>query len=600
MDRTFKWVMILAFLAIGGLIYVNNFRETPSQPKEPPQQTQQEVTNGCISCHSDQTAMRKSGYPEFYFTNAIVREQSKMPGVKCEDCHLGDSTTTDKEKAHDGVLRNMVIGVTDELKMQPVDEVVALKPRKDKRVNKLLPHIEGVNVLGLEYGLKEEELLTYDPDLAKKTCGKCHTKEFEEYNATPMAAARFQSLYTDWTAVGPHNCRPWLVYSEPQRGLLKQQLDKGFSEVYQSENNQERLNDQLASNLDLKGLSATQRACNRCHADCNGCHYMPQEEKGVHVFSKTPTAISCYGGGRGTICHAGPEDRRRGAGYIRGDYAFPAGLPTDVHNSLGLNCIDCHQGSENNKHNPIRRVEREETCANCHQDKFKKLQNSTHKNLVCESCHIQKLGGYQATVIAAGKTAGLSFPLTKHKQYYGTTERPILIKDQEGQWIPVKPTPHVVNNVSKEFKSSNKVSFRNIKNYRPNSHDAYYTIGTVTAPNGSKSLLWFQMDKMSHAIGPGRSCQDCHATAQQKYKSQWTYTGQVPTEKVSGSHWVVADKQGLRIEDIQVEEDFTLGKGYELEDFAYWVYEDDFKANGDFALPKLNTTSFEGNPHQVK
>ena len=45
-----------------------------------------------------------------------------------------------------------------------------------------------------------------------------------------------------------------------------------------------------------------------------------------------------------------------------------------------------------------------------------------------------------------GKIAGAATPYFKFKAYYGHMPEPILIKDQSGRWIPVKPFPMAVMN----------------------------------------------------------------------------------------------------------------------------------------------------------
>ncbi|GAW91083.1 hypothetical protein [Calderihabitans maritimus] len=588
MVRKFRWIILIValFLLIGAGIYTFYVKAPPVQ-----------LVSSCVSCHGDKEAMEKAGFPEFYITNEMVVKQSRMPGVKCEDCHLGNPKATDKTEAHEGLLRDMVIGVSKTYKMEPTDDTVVIGVRSDNDVNKLLPSIEGIKVLGLVYGLKEKGLLTYDPELAQRTCGKCHEKEVTEYNATPMASSRFQSLNTDLLTIAPHNCRPWLVYSDAQKRLLKEQLGKGAAEIYVSGHNLDRLNSQMATKLGLKEASAAQRACNRCHAGCNDCHYVPQSGDGSHVFTRTPPSNTCYGGGRGSICHAGPEDRRRGAGYFRGDYAFPAGLPTGAHVQAGVECLNCH---ETKNHDVARRVDRQKVCGKCHPRQVEDLSASAHRNVACESCHIREVGGYQATVMGFGKTSGLPFPLTKHKQYYGILQRPLLIKNGEGVWIPVKPVPHVVHGVKKQVDPAKQVAFRNIVPYRTDSQDAYYTVGTVDAPDGTRSLLWIQMDKMSHALGPGRECQDCHGTGRQVYEARWTYSGQGVTEKISGSHLVEADEKGLRITQIKVQDPVPVGEGYRLVNFAYWIYGESFRVPGDFSLPQIDTEFYRGDPHKVK
>src|SRR5512143_3177555 len=68
------------------------------------------TSDGCLYCHSDKAMMERERYPQFYMTQAQVEKETRMPGVTCVDCHLGDGTARDKEKGHRGMLRPMLVG----------------------------------------------------------------------------------------------------------------------------------------------------------------------------------------------------------------------------------------------------------------------------------------------------------------------------------------------------------------------------------------------------------------------------------------------------------------------------------------------------------
>jgi len=69
-----------------------------------------------------------------------------------------------------------------------------------------------------------------------------------------------------------------------------------------------------------------------------------------------------------------------------------------------------------------------------------------HKKLSCEACHVSNVAGYQATFWGPGVLAGTETPDYKYNGQYGSMKEPILIKDQAGRWIPVKPFPMAVLN----------------------------------------------------------------------------------------------------------------------------------------------------------
>ena len=75
----------------------------------------------------------------------------------------------------------------------------------------------------------------------------------------------------------------------------------------------------------------------------------------------------------------GPEDRRRGAGYIAGDYSNPKGLTPDVHYSKGLLCTDCHNTPATDKKLLHGQVRRQASCSKCHDSAVKATAKSVHK-----------------------------------------------------------------------------------------------------------------------------------------------------------------------------------------------------------------------------
>lgn len=59
--------------------------------------------NQCEACHSDPRFLSRNPVIYEYFQDWLISPH-KSAGVTCEQCHGGDPTTTDKAKAHRGVL----------------------------------------------------------------------------------------------------------------------------------------------------------------------------------------------------------------------------------------------------------------------------------------------------------------------------------------------------------------------------------------------------------------------------------------------------------------------------------------------------------------
>ncbi len=546
-----------------------------------------EAADSCNECHGNPQKMEALGYGHFSITAQEVESQSHMP-ASCTQCHLGDPGAPTKEGAHKDMARLLVVSkkglsVNTTERDYPLEYGTNQANRVYTLINKNGKPGRDASVAALSWHDKSPLTLSQDFGVMRKTCGACHEKEFAEFSKSTMGTNGKQSQFKGWTDPqrGPHNCGAWF---EGNYDLIQANTSIPFS----AESN--RIN---------------QRVCNTCHVGCLDCHFLPQKKnpadlsKGAHSFVKTPPPESCYGGGRVSICHAGPEDRRRGAGYFGGSFSFPEGNPPDVHLKANVGCLDCHESTKINPaigHGTVKR-QAQGSCKRCHAEAVKSHATSRHKRLSCEACHIQNVAGYQATYWGPGKLAGAETPYFKFKAYYGYMPEPILIRDQKGRWIPVKPFPMAVMNQKRSpFKPGLYWRYpANIPDLQ-RTDDAWAYVGISGAlPENNKALLWIQMDKMSHKLGKSRTCDSCHASADGSQLQQvaWEYSdpGAFP---FGGSHEILADKRGLFIRKMQSEK-IELEKGYTLSALAPWVYlRDAWQVKGNFSVPVINDRkSFE-------
>ncbi|MHB8988583.1 MAG: cytochrome c3 family protein [Desulfobulbia bacterium] len=532
--------------------------------------------SGCVACHGNQGKMKELGAEAMYLDPARVDQEVNMQGKPtCVDCHLGDPKALDKEAAHQGVLRPFLVGAGKKLKGEAISREAAgalqpLKPKGEGMNSMLLKgdpqklEQAGVKkIVGIEWHDRDRETMAYAPQVAEKTCGRCHAKEVKDYNRSAKGLMKHQRAYRDWSEKlpGPQNCGMWF-------GQNEEALKNGTAVPYSPAQN-----------------AASDRSCNMCHATCNDCHFKPVANKGTHAFGK-PDTPSCYGGGRASICHAGPMDRRRGAGYMRGEYAFPANLPQGAHVKAGIQCLDCHKPA-NHQFGHLAADDARKSCAECHGEIVKAVNSSPHGKVDCTSCHITVSGAYQYTFWGQGNVFGVETPYGKHKEYYGTRDLPTIIKNASGRWIPVKPYPMAVMNQTKELKPTGLL-FRAIpKRKIPGNprigepltfevarkatdvNDAFIVVGTRSdLPSGNKAILWVQMDKLSHAMGKPRDCGSCHDSHAQVGKSEWSYfEDKDVTKSFAGSYTITADKNGLRFSDLAWEEP-ALAANRKVEDIA--------------------------------
>ncbi len=132
-----------------------------------------------------------------------------------------------------------------------------------------------------------------------------------------------------------------------------------------------------------------EQSCRSCHASCGDCHVKSPIISGVnigliagHDFVKKNEDKTC------ALCHGGrvyPE--------FTGEYG---GTP-DVHYQKGMNCVDCHPGSEfhgtGTAYTGRRDVAEKPTCIGCHPagsettDASKEAHGDHGDKVSCSACH---------------------------------------------------------------------------------------------------------------------------------------------------------------------------------------------------------------------
>jgi hypothetical protein len=537
-------------------------------------------SQSCIKCHADSQIMTEAGYPHLYVTNDAVRSQSGMTAT-CTDCHLGNGSAIDRETAHTGMGRILYVrkkGLKAEVVQRKLPFEFGTNPllRVIPQITKDGKPVPDQTVQTILFQDRRRDTLSQDFAMMEKTCGSCHRAQFAEFSRSIMGKNAKQSAYKTWNdkSHGPHNCGVWFDGNTP---AIRENTSLPFSD------------DNSALN---------QRSCNTCHVGCLDCHYFPtapsasDNRAGMHTFVRIPSPLACYGGGRGQICHAGPEDRRRGAGYFGESFSNPEGLASDVHLKAGVSCLDCHAGGKTGTSLGHGLFKRQATCTACHAAIVKTHRKSLHKKLSCEACHITNVGGYQATFWGPGELAGTKTPFYKFKDFYGVMKEPILIRDQKKRWIPVKPFPMAVMNQKKGPDLAPGLHWRWPKALPDiaRTDDAFGYAGTFSGlPGNDKAILWLQMDKMSHKYGASRPCTSCHALQDgvQSQQVTWEFSDR-GAGFFSGSHTVSAGKNGLAILDMKADEAIEVTDGYTLSAVAPFLYlKDKWRIPGDFSLPAL-------------
>lgn len=174
-----------------------------------------ETGTECVRCHSDRDRMAKLGSPQFYMTQETVERESGHPNVKCHDCHLGDSRAATPDEAHRGMLTVLLVSENAAVLARKHTHPGSLLPQGDDRIREMLPqvmtkdglapHPEVRNVLWHD---RDRTTFNFDPDIARKTCGKsnCHPEELKQFSTTVMGTNFRQRTMTTWLRpYGPQN-----------------------------------------------------------------------------------------------------------------------------------------------------------------------------------------------------------------------------------------------------------------------------------------------------------------------------------------------------------------------------------------------------------
>jgi len=280
-------------------------------------------------------------------------------------------------------------------------------------------------------------------------------------------------------------------------------------------------------------------------------------------------------------------ERRRGDSYLGKDFSEPAGLPEDVHVSKKLECIDCHQTGPGG----MGHIERKATCQDCHIEVEEAMAKSVHKDLACAACHVKILGGYEMTSWGPGMIESKPNPFKKYSLYYGPQEPPILIKDQNGRWMPVKIWPNSVGGIKETIPPKPGLLFRWPKG---ETHDAFAQLGTFGFTGGNNNYLaWLQVEEVAHPLAKSRTCESCHGSTEQVSRVTWQYFDTQGAEPFNGSQKVVAGKNGIHVKDIKATSKIIPMEDGKTEFFAAWMKLGDiWKTSGDFSIPKSDPLKY--------
>lgn len=622
--------LLTILLAVGGLVVLGVDAKAGTVGSHPPP-----GGSSCLACHADQARMKALGFPWLYVSapaawheSAMAYTASSLPPPSCTACHLGNPRDYTLAGAHQGLLGPLF--------MLSKARVIKRRSQLSRGMRKQVRSLAPTGVWDLAYQPKfwdrqalswkaDPELYfvlwhdhspltgAYNPQIALKTCGNCHLSEVSSFALSPMGAGEFapgrrenvtQPQYTHWLAdTGPHSCGVWVgKLAEPDLARF-------------SRENLEALNRVMTKKVTPRMMEVTQRNCNKCHVGCLDCHYYPGKNApqgppgtfqrdpldnvygdpqkttgGMHRMLRRPTVQSCMGGVRGYACHAGPLERRRGDGYVRGSLAMPPWDPQaatryqDVHYRAGIQCTDCHQPDfARHGHSALIRDPEPQACARCHPHQVAAWRRGKHKKLRCEACHTPIVFGYGWNFWVPGVERGIQTTIDRNSAYQKDGLAPVLLPDPEGMWAPYNCIPHIAANIDpKAFAASRLarqmglVVYRSPRNrhgqplglrgaritraYR--SSDAFvlsdFYQSRVAPQEEGWVMAWLSLERVAHLTSglthQARDCRSCHTpSGRQEALARWRWLGSpdhMYQDVHHGTYRIVADQQGLRLEDL--------------------------------------------------
>jgi hypothetical protein len=186
---------------------------------------------------------------------------------------------------------------------------------------------------------------------------------------------------------------------------------------------------------------AFQERCQSCHATCGQCHVSRPNSVGgglveEHAFLATPSQND-----QCTACHGSRiNDEFKGV---------HEGLRPDVHYISGMNCMDCHSGTELHGSGGTVDVRRDAanrpSCAGCHPGPNSGTDSVLHHTLHagkvdCPVCHSQSYRNcYQCHVGASdGKSHGIQFP---SELDFRIGKNPIPSTSRPWEWVLLRHIP---------------------------------------------------------------------------------------------------------------------------------------------------------------
>ena len=164
----------------------------------------------CVACHADKTKMTALGYPQFIMTREQVQKEARHPNTECRDCHLGNGLSDDPAKAHNGMLKLIVLDNNFDV-MSRKNHVRQLLPSGNDRQRNMLPRLADgsldYDVGTLLWHDRSPLTLGYDPAIAQKTCGKssCHPEEVKQFATSNMGANFRQRSMRVWDYIHGQN-----------------------------------------------------------------------------------------------------------------------------------------------------------------------------------------------------------------------------------------------------------------------------------------------------------------------------------------------------------------------------------------------------------
>ncbi|MFO7901513.1 MAG: cytochrome c3 family protein [Planctomycetota bacterium] len=369
--------------------------------------------NMCVMCHGEADVWEDDTQHLFVTVDDLAQDIHWRKGIRCQDCHGGNSETLDLREAHaleDGFRKiespSDMPGFcgychSDEERMRQVDPEARLditdvfwESVHGKHLNAAPDDPKATTCISCHP--KHNMRATADPESAvhaeqlSSTCSECHQQQYEDVLASAHWETEGGNQQREETAVSCSQCHGDEMHdlgpvNELGSPVFASRQVESCGQCHE-ENRDEYLDSVHGHGLVQSGLLTT-AVCANCHG-AHGILPASDEKSTLHVSNVADTCAQC---------HRFIEETLQQSVHGQGAGTSNDAPPPDGDVKRKASCTDCHQGHDLADPETARfRNTQPRRCGNCHARLTHQYGQSMHGELTdlgytaaakCADCH---------------------------------------------------------------------------------------------------------------------------------------------------------------------------------------------------------------------